>query len=643
MRMSRTAAAFGAVVLFSSLWSSAALSQGTIQQSGSLVAGHALRVVGNGQVMDAGGVDNSTRPSTRLSGLSLVNSGTTDCRYSSYATGPYASMCLGFDGSGNARLSIAGVAGAVPSFTIDFLGIEYGFPFAGTGNVLAPTTPTPTLGQVALFNGGTAVKGGGPLTRSSVLDPSFGALCDGVTNDKTALEAAFAAGVPLSGNNRVCAVSGSVTMPDNLDLAYIEIKQLSAGSATRTLTKSSGSSPVQLSYVTVNMNAAGTVGTVADAAGIWIANADNVVLDHVEVYGGGKGKSILIADGSFITLNQPYIHDMQWAANSDPGIEQIVGLSLQRIVHAQVINPVIKNLTGVIASGAPRAYQTDGIDVGGSQHIAIYGGIVNQVGEGIDTASSELNTDIWLYGTSFVDIDSHGVKFGSISNSGAIGVRVKDAGRNAFNIFASASTPPGGSPTGIKIIGGIAINTGSNGNWPTPAGFRIEYDGGADAPTYISCTDCRAQDGSASMVYGYRDDIGTKWLFPTDPQAVGYTTAFYHNGATDKNLTSGVPPNEPQVVVIGNGGTAVFATPMVTPTASMIIDPSVSPVPAGTLTLPACTAMMFGQVADVVSRATITTPTVNANSGSVSGAPATMLANVGNRYVCRAATWQRFW
>lgn len=146
-----------------------ASAQGVMQQVGPLTKGHLLMGVQNGQAMDAGGPTQLNQPPQNNVnagmlplGLGIVNSGLGNCVWSGYASAPYASFCWGFDGNGNALLSISSAGGAPsPTFSINLNGTIYPFPGPGTGNVTAPTSPAPTAGNAVEFNGGSTVKDAG--------------------------------------------------------------------------------------------------------------------------------------------------------------------------------------------------------------------------------------------------------------------------------------------------------------------------------------------------------------------------------------------------------------------------------------------------------------------------------------------------
>ena len=319
----------------------------------------------------------------------------------------------------------------------------------------------------------TATRAETGATAETVLDKlreratfgDFGAVGDGATDDSTAVTNAFASGLRLDGLGKTYAVSGNFTLPDNCYLENAAFKQLTPNnSSRRTLTKTSGTGNMTLRNVVVNKNGATTDGTIADAAGIWLANIDNVLLDNVEVTGNSKGTGIFLSTGSRFRVHNCYVHDMRWTNGMDPGAEQIVGLWLNAATDIDVVAPRIRNLDGQIGAGAVRAYQTDGITVGGCSNFRIIGGEIENCGEGIDITGSAGNFRFSVIGTHARDIDSFGFKAANSASDGVLwvyGVQVRIQ-RLCREWRDSAGLP---RCEDITFIGCKARDTGSNGNW----------------------------------------------------------------------------------------------------------------------------------------------------------------------------------
>lgn len=367
----------------------------------------------------------------------------------------------------------------------------------------------------------TATRGETGAAAETVLDKlreratfgDFGAAGDGTTDDSTAVTNAFASGLRLDGLGKTYAVSGNFTLPDNCYLENAAFKQLTPNnSSRRTLTKTSGTGNMTLRNVKIDKNGATTDGTIADAAGIWLANIDNVTLDNVEVTGNSKGTGLFLSTGSRYRVINCYIHDMRWTNGSDPGTEQIVGLWLNALTDVDVIAPRIRNLDGQIGASPVRAYQTDAITVGGCSNFRIIGGELENCGEGIDITGTSGNSRFSVLGTHARDMDSYGFKAANSASDGLfIGCTAFKCGLTGFLVSGAASS---GLPRceDIAFIGCKARDIGSNGNWSgsNVAGFAVLV-GSFDTflPAGVRFIECDAIDeqGTGTMKYGFRNEV----------------------------------------------------------------------------------------------------------------------------------------
>lgn len=205
---------------------------------------------------------------------------------------------------------------------------------------------------------------------------SLGAVGDGVTDDRAAIEAALiqAAGAEVDGENATYAVHGNITVHNDVNLRNatfvqtmepVDIREYipSAGGtdaptieppeALRTMVGSlplmradgvatyaddvvlsdeqvvklmrsvnlntleitgDASKPVsvQLNKITVNRGQHPQTGD-DNCAGIFVAHATPIVMNDIEVTGNGKGCGVSIRNGSQVKLQRLNIHDMNWA------------------------------------------------------------------------------------------------------------------------------------------------------------------------------------------------------------------------------------------------------------------------------------------------------------------------------------------
>lgn len=186
---------------------------------------------------------------------------------------------------------------------------------------------------------------------------SFGAVGDDRADDTRALQKAFsaAAGQCLDGEGRTYRVRGTLRAQTDFCLVNADLRQdvepfetkawisgdcpveadpskvatcgdpampaalpagLDAYLNTRTLLirpdEGQGAIRVELRNVRVDRGTQAASGSRSDAAGMWIGNAAGVVLDDVEVTGGGKGFGLIIVNSSDITAKDVWLHDLVW-------------------------------------------------------------------------------------------------------------------------------------------------------------------------------------------------------------------------------------------------------------------------------------------------------------------------------------------
>jgi hypothetical protein len=96
---------------------------------------------------------------------------------------------------------------------------------------------------------------------------------------------------------------------------------------------------VRLSNVTVDKGADASSGSRSEAAGIWIENAAEVVLDNVEITGNGKGYGLLIARSRNVRIANLHVHDLVWAPYQGD-----TALTLDRVRQEGWNRPTIREL-----------------------------------------------------------------------------------------------------------------------------------------------------------------------------------------------------------------------------------------------------------------------------------------------------------
>ncbi|MEF3308063.1 hypothetical protein PV433_04015 [Paenibacillus sp. GYB004] len=226
---------------------------------------------------------------------------------------------------------------------------------------------------------------------------AYGAVGDGETDDTTAVNAALAAGVPLSGAKRVYAVTGKISLPTGADLEDAEFKQLAPGASLDVITlEASGVNSVRLVRVKVNRNGDGTNGGLLDgslgnngaldnAYGIRINGGTGHFLQDIEVYGSDSGSLIgLIGLDSTSRVIRPYARDAYWSRSATTATDdQIQGIYVYQCSDLIIDDARVERLTG-IQTGVPTSRFTRAIPVGASTALTIRNPYVYKCDQGVD-------------------------------------------------------------------------------------------------------------------------------------------------------------------------------------------------------------------------------------------------------------------
>jgi hypothetical protein len=328
---------------------------------------------------------------------------------------------------------------------------------------------------------------------------SYGATGDGIVNDTLAIQNAFQSTCDLDGENLTYAVGGNLEIQNNITLANAKFIQTSSGVAIRTLIKNGGT--VTLRHVTVNRGQNERNGSITDAAGIFLNNVSDSLLEDVEVTGNGYGSGIFVVDSNRVTLLRPHVHDMYWSTETPPRYEQMYGIFIIRSNYVNVLYARVINLLGETGDNVYRSWQSDGITLSATRYAFILGTAVENTGEGIDLTGSEFNEYFEIAHSAAIDNDSFGFKAANSARRGVI--RDSVAIRSGYAGFiVNGPSEPNLSvlASDITIERCQALNTGANGRWAHErvSGFLVLqglYN--LDYPKKIRIVDSQASDNQS--------------------------------------------------------------------------------------------------------------------------------------------------
>jgi hypothetical protein len=202
---------------------------------------------------DAGGAAGSAIPgSGYLTELGITNTGAPLCIDDALtnAVGGYHQLCLGANALGGGAITYNALGGAAPlPILFNLNGTTYQFPYT-VGGIVGPTTTG--VGETACWNNGV-----GSLLKDCLSQPvdvsvqSYGAVCDGSTNDAVAINSALASGASIATvpPRKTCAFGSTINIP-----AGVKLKGAGHNSSTlKALTNN-------LSAVSINGSFAGLEG-----------------------------------------------------------------------------------------------------------------------------------------------------------------------------------------------------------------------------------------------------------------------------------------------------------------------------------------------------------------------------------------------
>lgn len=371
---------------------------------------------------------------------------------------------------------------------------------------------------------------------------SFGAVGNGTTDDTAAINAALAAGVPLTGSKRTYAVTGKISLLSGNDIEDIEFKQLAPGASLNVITlEANAVDNVRVVRVKVNrngdgtngglLNASGDNGALNSAFGMSFVSCTNSRFEDLEVYGNDSGTGIVFRQiGETSSIIRPYVHDMAWARTVAED-DQVQGIWFDRCTRCPVEAPRAINLTGTLNGVASRRF-TRGIVSGASVGLTIIAPYVEKTDQGVDITggSGGPNREVTVRDGVARDVWTWGFKLANTARRcNMVMCRTYDCG---VGFVASANSTLSNTITTDRsnFIDCVAYNTGSNGQTVVSiAGFRVLESAATPAgrATNIRFVRCRAIDEQAvkTMPYGFASELTDISVAPMllDCESIGHT------------------------------------------------------------------------------------------------------------------------
>ena len=364
----------------------------------------------------------------------------------------------------------------------------------------------------------------------------FGAVGDGVTDDRLALKAALESGHPVDGGGYTYGIDGSCSPSSMIGLSNANLVQIGDRSASNAQTLNIvGISDFFVRDVTINMGSGITTLYSDDGnSGLYIGGSDyltfieNFRVNNVTVTGNGCGSGIQIRHSKRFFVDGCLVHDRVSGSSPDPTNDSQNGIQLVNCANFTLSNSQCYNLQTRL-SGSPTLKWTRGFLFAEVRDCAIVGCDSTTVDQGFDfsgayvSANNYIGNRRWVISACTANAcGTYGFKFANVTRDGLVsGCIANNTATIAFVFAAGSTTLPVGLEKyytqNIDVVGCKVVNvlgTGWGGAGAT--GFRMmENAASATYPRAIRLRDCHVADtqDTPTTLVGYASDVTQ--IYPT--------------------------------------------------------------------------------------------------------------------------------
>lgn len=390
------------------------------------------------------------------------------------------------------------------------------------------------------FSGGVATTVQDKL--SQFVSPiDFGAVGDGVTDDRAALETALESGFPVDGCGYTYAIDGSCTPSSIVAFQNANLLQIGDRSISNAQTLNLvGLSDFYLNDISINMGSGVTTLFSDDGnSGLYIGGTDylnyvtNFRVDNVTVTGNGCGAGIQIRHAKRFFVDGCLVHDRVSGSLPDPTNDSQDGIELVNCANFTLSNSQCYNLKTRL-SGVDTLKWARGFLFSEIRDCTIVGCVSTTVDQGFDFSgayvaeTNYIGNRRWVISSCMANsCGTYGFKFSNVARDGLVeGCIANNTATIAFVFSGSSVALPVGAEKyntqNIDVVGCKVVNVLGNGwSGSTATGFRLMEQG--TSPTYpraIRLSDCHVADtqDTATTLIAYASDV-TQVVAPT----TGYT------------------------------------------------------------------------------------------------------------------------
>lgn len=407
---------------------------------------------------------------------------------------------------------------------------------------LAAQTGSSLIGHIGA--GASAV----PMTvqsklRQFVTPLDFGAVGDGVTDDRAALKTALESGFPVDGLGRTYAIDGSCTPSSLVSFENASLVQIGDRTTSNAQTLNLvGLSDFYLNNLHINMGSGITTLFSDDAnSGLYIGGVDyltyilNFRVTNVTVTGNGCGAGIQIRHAKRFFVDKCLVHDRVSGSSPDPTNDSQDGIELVNCANFTLSNSQCYNLLTRLG-GVNTLKWTRGFLFVEIRDCAIIGCDSTGVDQAYDFSGAYVsatnytgNRRFTISGCTANGCGTIGFKFANVTRDALVtGCIANNTGNIAFGFSGSSNALPVGAEKyhtqNIDVVGCKVVNTLGNG-WSggNSQGFRLmEHPTAVTYPRGIRLKSCSVIDtqDTPTTVNAYVSDV-TAVEYP----ATGWNTA----------------------------------------------------------------------------------------------------------------------